>query len=240
MKKGFFSAGATAEFRFDENEETGEQLDAYLLRITTQAQLTEGLRLQGKVNYADADGSATGGAGFQAAKLTEASLAAAYRPVKHDRLNLLAKLVYLEDLSPAGQRLNGDILDFRQRSTIISIDATYDVTQRCAVGAKYGYRSGEVTEGRDSTDFFSSRAWLGVGRLDCNIYNKWDGLLEGRYLNIGNGVSEQYGGLAGLYRNIGNNLKLGGGVTWGGIGEEFVALNSQDDFGWFVNVVTKF
>lgn len=241
FKKGVFSAGATAEARFDENEETGEQLDAFLLRANAQAQLTEGLRLQGKVNYADADGSVVGGAGsIPAAKFTEASIAAAYRPVQHDRLNLLAKLVYLEDLSPAGQRLNGDILDFRQRSTIISLDGTYDVTQRCSVGAKYGFRSGEVTEGRESTDFFSSQAWLGVGRLDCNIVNKWDGLLEGRYLNIGNGISEQWGGLAGVYRNIGNNLKLGGGVTWGGIEEEFVALNAQDDFGWFINVVTKF
>lgn len=240
-RTGPVTVGATAEFRFDENEETGENLDAYLVRINAQAQISEGLRLQGKLNYADADGSSNGGAiNFQAAKFTETSLAAAYRPVSHDRLNVLAKLVYLEDLSPAGQRVNGDILDFRQRSTIGSVDFTYDATQRCAIGAKVGYRTGQVTEGRDSTDFFSSRAWLGVGRLDCTIVNKWDGLLEGRYLEIGDGVSQRWGGLAGVYRNLGNNVKVGGGLTWGGVDDNFLALNNERDLGWYLNLVGKF
>lgn len=241
FKQGPVTVGATAEFRFDANDETGEELDAYLLRVNAQAQISEGLRLQGKVNYADADGSSNGGAlNFQAAKFTEASIAAAYRPVQHDRLNLLAKLVYLEDLSPAGQRINGDIIDFRQRSTIGSLDFNYDATQRCSVGGKIGYRTGEVTEGRDSTDFFSSNAWLGVGRIDCNIVNKWDGLLEGRYLSIGDGVSERWGALAGVYRNLGNNVKIGGGLTWGGVDDDFLALNQERDVGWYLNIVGKF
>jgi uncharacterized repeat protein (TIGR01451 family) len=241
FQQGAISVGAAAEFRFDDNAETGEELDAYLLRVNAQAQITEGLQVQGKVNYADADGSTNGGVlNFQAAKFTEASLAAAFRPVAHDRLNVLAKLVYLEDLSPAGQRINGDLLDFRQRSTIASIDATYQVSDRCSVGGKYGYRSGEVTEGRDSTDFFSSQAWLGIGRIDCNIVNKWDGLLEGRYLDIGDGTVERWGGLVGVYRNLGNNVKLGGGLTWGGVNDDVLALSPERDIGWYLNVVTKF
>lgn len=239
--KGRISAAATAEARFDENRDTGEALDAYLLRVTTQAQVSEGLRLQGKVNYADADGSANGGAiNFQAAKFTEASIAAAYRPVAHDRLNVLAKLVYLEDLSPAGQRISGDLIDFRQRSAIGSLDVTYQATQRCAIGMKYGYRSGEVTEGRDSADFFTSRAWLGVGRLDCNITGKWDGLLEARYLNIGGDVLRQWGGQTGLYRNLGDHIRLGGGLTWGGVNDAFVALNAQRNLGWYMNLIGTF
>ena len=241
FREGAVTVGVTAELRFDDNKETGEELEAYLFRATAQAQVSEGLRLQGKFNFADADGSTNGGvASFQAATFTEASIAAAYRPIAHDRLNLLAKLVYLEDLSPAGQRLNGDILDFRQRSTIASIDATYQATQRCAVGAKFGYRSGEVTEGRDSTDFFSSEALLGVGRLDCNIVNRWDGLIEGRYLEIGNGVTERWGGLAGIYRNVGEHAKIGGGLTWGGVDDNFLALNRERDLGWYINLVGKF
>jgi len=79
-----------------------------------------------------------------------------------------------------------------------------------------------------------------VGRLDCTLYRRWDGLIEGRYLEIGGGVTERWGGLAGLYRNVGQYAKIGGGITWGGVDDDFLALNTERDVGWYLNIIGKF
>jgi len=37
-----------------------------------------------------------------------------------------------------------------------------------------------------------------------------------------------------------DNVKLGGGIVWGGIEEEYLAAKESGDIGWFLNVVGKF
>jgi hypothetical protein len=234
--------GVQGEFREDENTDTGDVRETWLLRSTLGYQANEELRLQGKFNlaYSDQNDPNFGPMDFNQAKFTEGSVAAAYRPIWDDRFNLLAKYVYLSDLSPSAQRFNGETLNYRQRSNIVSIDGSYDVAARWTLGAKYGHREGEVTSNRESLDFTSSRADLGVVRVDYHATHKWDATLEGRYLNIGDSTITRAGGLAGLYRHMNDNVKLGGGVVWGGIEEEYLAAKESGDVGWFLNVVGKF
>ena len=167
---------------------------------------SEELRLQAKLNLAFSDQSSVdpllGPQSFNEAEFTEASLSAAYRPIWDDRFNLLAKVVLIEDLSPTSQRFNGETLDFRQRSRILSVDTSYDLSERWTLGGKYGYRSGSVTSSRDSLDFTESEAQLGVIRLDYHATHLWDAVLEGRILDIGNGTIRREGGLAGLYLSL--------------------------------------
>jgi len=234
-------AGVTTEFREDENVLTGDRRRTWLLRSTALYQMNDELRLQGKLNTARSDqevGELIND--FQAAEFTEASLAAAYRPIWDDRLNVLAKAAYLYDLSPTSQRFNGEAVDFRQKSTIYSVDASYDFHPRWTLGAKYGHRSGFVTDSRESDDFFESAANLGVIRLDYHLSHRWDATLEGRYLDIGNGTITREGGLAMLYRHINDNAKIGVGLTYGGIDQEYLLANEDKDVGWLVNVVGKF
>ena len=238
-------AGFTGEWREDENVETGDERRTWLLRSTASYLASEELRLQGKLNLAFSDQSRPdadlGPQSFNEAEFKEASLAAAYRPIWDDRFNMLAKLVWLEDLSPTSQRFNGETLNYRQKSTIASVDASYDVTPRWTLGGKYAYRSGSVTSNRESLDFTKSEAQLGVIRLDFHATHKWDAVLEGRILDIGNGTIMRQGGLAGVYRHINDNAKIGAGVTWGGIEEEYLAtISDENDLGWYLNVVGKF
>jgi len=237
------SAGVTGEWREDENTETGDERRTWLLRATARYQASDELRLQGKFNFATSEQSRDGSAGpvdFNEAEFTEASIAAAYRPIWDDRFNLLAKITWLEDLSPTSQTFNGETLDFRQRSRIASVDASYDLTSRFTLGAKYGYRSGDVTSDRESDDFFRSEAQLGVLRLDYHATHQWDAVFEGRILDIGNGTITREGGLFGLYRHLNDNAKIGAGVTFGGIEEEYLAAQEEENLGWFINVVGKF
>jgi len=150
-------------------------------------------------------------------------------------------LVWLEDLSPTSQRFNGETLDFRQKSQIASVDASYDISQKWTLGGKYAYRAGSVTSSRDSLDFADSQAELGVIRLDYHLTNRWDALIEGRYLDIGNGVTSRIGGQIGLFRHVNDNAKIGVGLTYGGIEEEYLAaVGREEDIGWYLNVVGKF
>jgi len=92
-----------------------------------------------------------------------------------------------------------------------------------------------VTSDRESLDFIESEAQLGVIRLDYHATHKWDAVLEGRILDIGNGTITRNGGLAGVYRHVNDNAKIGVGVTWGGIEEEYLAtISDEDDLGWYL------
>ena len=204
----------------------------------------EELRLQGKFNRAVSKQTENGDFGpfdFNEAEFTEGSIAAAYRPIWDDRFNLLAKYTYLADLSPTSQRFGGETLNYRQKSEIISVDTAFDISPKWTLGGKYAHRSGSVTSNRESLDFTESSADLGVLRLDYHVTHQWDAHLEGRYLDIGDGVITRLGGQAGLYRHMNDNAKLGFGLTWGGIEEEYLgALQDEDDIGWYLNLVGKF
>ena len=238
-------AGVTGEWREDENVETGDERRTWLLRSTASYLASEELSLQGKLNLAFSDQSSDdpllGPQTFNEAEFTEASLSAAYRPIWDDRFNLLAKLVWLEDLSPTSQRFNGESLNYRQKSTIASVDGSYDISPRFTLGGKYAYRSGSVTSSRESLDFTESEAELAIARLDFHATHKWDATVELRRLDIGNGTITRDGGLAGVYRHVNDNAKIGVGLTWGGIEEEYLApIGREDDLGWYVNVIGKF
>ncbi len=61
---------------------------------------------------------------------------------------------------------------------------TYEVNEYLTLGAKYGFRIGEVSATRSSNDFATSAAHLGVLRADIAVAKEWDVLLEGRALYL--------------------------------------------------------
>jgi uncharacterized repeat protein (TIGR01451 family) len=237
-------AGMSVEWRDDENVDTGDKRNTWLLRTSARYQASEELSLQGKFNLAQSDQSRPdaelGPVSFNNAEFTEGSIAAAYRPIWDDRFNLLGKIVWLDDLSPTSQRFGGQTLDYRQKSTIVSVDTAYDVSPKWTLGGKYAYRSGQVTSSRDSLDFTRSEAELGVLRLDYHATLRWDATVELRRLDIGNGTITRDGGLLGLYRHVGDHAKVGAGLTWGGIEETYLGVDPDSELGWYLNVVGKF
>ena len=242
FKDEYMTAGIEGEYRTDENLLTGDVRNTWLLRTSALYRPNDELRLQAKYNmaFSDANNDALGLGDFNQAQFTEGSLAAAYRPIWDDRFNLLAKFVYLEDLSPSAQRFGGETINYRQRSQITSLDASYDLSEKWTLGGKYGFRSGELTASRASDEFEKSQAELYVARLDWHVVNNWDALFEARYLDIGDGVTTREGGLVGLYRHVNDNVKLGGGLVWGGVEEEYLAAQEDTDMGWYLNLVGKF
>jgi hypothetical protein len=79
---------------------------------------------------------------------------------------------------------------------------------------------------------------LGILRTDYHVVKAWDAMAEARILWTPEGTS-QIGFVAALYRDMGENFKMGVGYNFGSFSDDLRDF-VQDDQGVFVNLVGKF
>ena len=234
-----FRLASNLEARFEDGVQAGTDRDrtTWLMRNTASVEANEDWEFLGRFNFAISESDQSD---FVDAEFVEGVLGAAYRPVDNDRFNALVKYTYFEDLSPAQQISSGGQQALaRQKSRILSVDGIYDLTEKLSVGAKYGFRSGEVALDRTTDDYIRSDAHLGVVRLDYHVVNKWDILAEGRILSSELANDERLGALVGLYRHVGENAKIGVGYNFSEFSDDLTDF-SADSEGVFLNLVGKF
>ena len=227
---------ATAvEGRFEKG--VGRNQNTWLFRNSLGYDANPSLRVLGRLNFAisDADNSSILDAGF-----VEGVAGIAYRPINNDRFNALFKYTYFRDTATFGQiTAGGTTAAPKQRSQILSADFTFDINKWVSVGAKYGYRFGEVALTRASNDYVSSNAHLGIIRADFHIVKKWDALAEVRYLGTPTAGDSRTGALVGVYRHIGNHAKIGVGYSFSDFSDDLTNLDYKSD-GPFFNIIGKF
>jgi outer membrane protein OmpA-like peptidoglycan-associated protein len=161
----------------------------------------------------------------------------AYRPVLNDRFNALFKYTYFQDTPTAGQvTASSETADYIQRSHVFSADGIYDLCSYISVGAKAGYRYSRLKPSKTSGDWFDSHAMLGVARVDLHLTRKWDMIGEYRVLSIKEANDMKSGFLAGIYRHLGKNLKIGAGYNFTDFSDDMTDL-SYLSHGWFINIV---
>jgi hypothetical protein len=231
----YVRVGTSVELR----NEKGIGLDqtVWLLRNTLSYAVNPDWRFLGELNLARADNE---GPSVRAAEFTEAMTGFAYRPVDNERVNALVRLQYFSDLGPVGQKTgSGQVQSPKQVSTIFSADMNYDLSNKLTVGAKYGYRQGRVSLGRDSNQYVSSDAHLAVIRLDYGVTKKWDLLAEGRALWVTKAEDKRFGALGAIYRHLGNNVKVGVGYSWSDFSDDLTD-QSYTSQGPFFNLIGKF
>lgn len=186
---------------------------------------------------------------FQDTDYMEASIGYAYRPVDNDRLNALFRYTWLYDMPGNNQLVSGstgDLFAPAQRSHILSVDVDYDLLPWLTVGAKYGFRYGEVKNRVDDgsgsgfeENWQVSSAHLGILRTDIHVVKNWDVLLEGRIMHMPEAQTTDLGALAAVYRHMGDNFKVGVGYNFGRFSDDMRDLTFNDQ-GAFVNVIAKF
>ncbi|MEP5939247.1 MAG: hypothetical protein ABJ239_13055 [Erythrobacter sp.] len=231
-----FRLGSSIELR-RETSAAGLDQTVWLLRNDFNFALDPDWRLIARVNLARADNSSES---VLAAEFTEAVAGFAYRPVNNERLNALVRFSYFEDLGPVGQITgSGQTQSPKQVSHIGVVDVNYDLTRKLTIGGKYGYRTGKVSLGRESSDFVSSTAHLAVLRADYNVVKKWDILLEGRALWVTAADDMRWGALGAVYRHMGNNVKLGVGYSLSDFSDDLTD-QSYSSHGPFLNILGKF
>ena len=227
--------GSNVEARFERG--AGRDQTVWLLRNTASVQLNPDWRALGRLNLAIADDN---GSNLRAADYIEGVLGFAYRPVLNDRLNVLTRFNYFQDLGPVGQiTAGGETNSPKQRSVIGSIDANFDLTNTLTIGGKYGYRQGKVSLDRTSDRFVSSNTHLAVLRLDWRPVKQWDGVIEARYLSNDLAGDARWGGMAAIYRHLGNNTKIGIGYSISDFSDDLTD-QSYTSKGVFINLLGKF
>jgi flagellar motor protein MotB len=230
-----FSSGF--EYRFDESENldgTSSDRSTWLFRNNLKLQMTPDWRLLGTFNHSFSDSSL---GEFFDGGYTKGILGYAYRPVKHDRLNALAKYTYFYNVPTTDQV---SVLDtsseFIQKSHVASLDLMYDVTANLSLGGKYAYRLGQVSLDREDPDFFDNSAHLFILRSDWRFQKNWEGSVEGRTLDMLDLKERRSGAMLTLYRYLGDHLKVGVGYNFTDFSDDLTDLN-YDHHGWFLNLV---
>mgnify|MGYP001820300031 FL=1 len=194
-------------------------------------------RLLGKLNYSTSDSSE--GAFFDG-KYTEAVVGYAFRPVRHDRLNALAKYTYFYNVPTAGQvTQSNSFAEYIQKSHIASVDLTYDLSARLSVGAKYAYRLGEISLDREAPSFFDNTASLYVLRADWRFREQWEVMAEGRALELADLQETRSGALLALSRYFGDHFKAGVGYNFTDYSDDLTDLD-YDHQGLFINLTGAF
>ncbi len=227
------------EYRVDDAEQPDESFakrTSWLWKNNFKYQISEDWRFVGKLNHAESESSL---GQYYDGDYTEVVLGYAYRPIAHDRLNALLKYTFFYNV-PAADQVTGTntAANFVQRSHIVSMDAMYDLTSRWTVGGKYAYRYGQVAMDRENPDFFDSRAHLYVLRADWHFIHRWDALFEIRMLDLPDAQDTRSGTLVGLYRQLGNHLKVGVGYNFSDFSDDLTQLDYRHQ-GFFVNLIGK-
>jgi hypothetical protein len=236
---GYASEGVKAGTSLELRKEVGSGRDqtVWLFRNDLSYSVNPDWTALVRFNMAEADNS---NSSIQAAEFTDALVGLAYRPVNNERLNALVRFNYFEDLGPAGQVTgSGQIQSPKQISKIASIDLNYDLSEKLTIGAKYGYRGGKVSLGRNSDVFVSSDAHLAVIRADYHVNKKWDLMAEGGALWVSAADDKRFGALGAIYRHLGNNVKVGVGYSLSDFSDDLTD-QTYSSHGPFLNILGKF
>jgi flagellar motor protein MotB len=226
------------EYREDNTQQPDTSVTrrtSWLFKNHLKYQLSDNWRILGKLNHAFSE-SSLGPA--DDGDYTEAVLGYGFRPVGHDRVNALLKYTYFYNV-PSAQQASGTDTAVVQRSHIGSLDLMVDLTSRWTVGGKYAYRHGQVAQDRENREFFDSRAHLTVLRADWHFLHRWDALMEARRLELPDARDRRTGALLGVYRHLGNHLKLGVGYNFCDFSDDLTQLDYRHQ-GVFVNVIGKY
>ncbi|HKK04340.1 MAG TPA: OmpA family protein [Gammaproteobacteria bacterium] len=235
-----FTYAGALEYRKDDTQASDLSTSTrttWLTKNSIKYQLNPNWRLLGKLNHSTSHSTL---GEFYDGNFTEAVMGYAYRPVDNDALNTLFKYTYFYNLPSSDQlTVSNTAAAYIQKSHILSLDVMYDVTRHWSLGGKYAYRMGELAQDRTDPVFFKSNAVLYILRADWHVIRKWDVMLEGRMLKLPQAGDRRSGFLTGIYRHIGNHLKLGMGYNFTDFSDDLTDL-SYDSKGAFINVIGKF
>jgi flagellar motor protein MotB len=194
-----------------------------VFRNSFKYQINPALRLLGKYNTSDSE--STDGQLYDG-EFTEAVFGTAFRPVVHDRFNVLLKFTYFYNVPTTEQvALHGTSVEFIQKSRITSVDFGYDIGTDWTIGAKFAERDGELALDRVNREFFSNGARLVILRADWEFRPNWEAVIESRTLNMVDLDEQRTGALLVISRSLGEHLKVGLGYNFTDFSDDLTDLD---------------
>jgi lipopolysaccharide assembly outer membrane protein LptD (OstA) len=228
---------SAVEYRLDKTSQidsTQSERTTWLFRNSFKFQLNPDWRVVGKFNHAMSESSL---GQFYDGGYTEAVLGYGFRPVANDRLNALAKYTYFYNVPTTDQVTpQNTMAQFVQKSHVAALDLTYDLTRHWSVGGKYAYRLGQLSLDREKEQFFDNKAQLYIVRTDVKFFDDYEGLLEGRLLDMTDLNEQRSGALVAVYRYFGKHMKAGVGYNFTDFSEDLTDLSFRHE-GAFINLI---
>ncbi|MDP8260700.1 MAG: hypothetical protein P9L96_06890 [Candidatus Gygaella obscura] len=204
VDKDKIKASSKLEFRHDDSSEDSQQILVY---NAVEGKMTEDLTLFAKANLSFTENTSTD---ITTANFKEMVLGAAYRPVYHDRLNLISKYTFLEDESPSSQDDFEDIEHIKAH--VFGLEVIYDLNDKLQLVEKGAVKyQDEKVSGFDFTD---SQTRLLVNRLNYNLDEDWQIGAEYRMLDVVQAEDLKQGALLEVSRRLGEFLKVGAGYNF--------------------------
>jgi hypothetical protein len=224
----------TASTKLEYRKDKGLNLDEtqYLTTNYLNYRLNPSWRLLAKLNYSKTTDELDD---KKEATFTEAGVGFAYRPVENAKFNMIAKYTYLYDLSSLDQIESST----DEKSHILSAQMSYQLSSKWSIGSKVGAKGYSIRADRDSGEWYESNIYLGALRANYHLIKSWDAMLEGHALYLEDDGLKS-GLLAGIYRHLGDHVKLGVGYNFTDFSDDLTTINDYQARGWFVNVIGKY
>ena len=175
------------------------------------------------------------------ATFVECSTGFAYRPIKNDKLNLLARYTYLQDLGASQQYNNNDYdgYQFDQSAHILATDIGYDVNRYFGLVEKLAFKHSSVHASVGDT--VAVNTFLSVNRINFHVTRKWDVALEYRVLMQAEALDTlKQGALVEVDREFYEYVRLGVGYNFTDFSDDLRDSNSSRSQGPFVRMTGKF
>ncbi|MGL5902731.1 MAG: hypothetical protein ACRCZO_08590 [Cetobacterium sp.] len=178
-------------------------------------------------------------------KYYEFGLGFGYRPIFHDRLNVISRWSYIYDTEGTG--LVDSSASFNFKAHIFSFETIYDISQRMSVAGKYAIRDDRVRL-VSGGDWYSNVINLYSMRLTYEVVYKWDIFAEYHWLESRRTDELKHGALVGIYRDLNENMQVGVGYNFSKFSDDLKSLRYKNggkdlDYetqGWFINIIGKF
>ncbi|MGB1343287.1 MAG: DUF7507 domain-containing protein [Pseudomonadales bacterium] len=216
------------EFRIDDSA-AGADRDQWVSTNRLQYRYSNDWVVVGKADYSKASEESTD---LIDARFAEVDLGLAYRPVDHNKLNLLAMVSYVYDVDPSNQ-MGGLYVD--EKARVLSLEGLYQLSSRLKLGGKLAVKRSALRLDRNQDDFINATTTLWIARLRYHMVWKLDALVEYRQLEIDEIGDRKQGTLLGVDLQLGPNIAVGVGYNFTDFNDRLTTLDYESK-GWFLNL----
>ncbi|MGD2273010.1 MAG: hypothetical protein PVI06_21610, partial [Desulfobacterales bacterium] len=159
----------------------------------------------------------------------EYSVGLAFRPVKHDRFNALAKYTRLAEQGPEDQQ---DGEPFVADTDVASIEWSFDITRWLEWVEKAAYKTKTEEVGQMPAN--TTHTFLNINRLNVNFWKNFDLGLEYRMLHQEEADDMRRGWLTELMWRPVKHFRIGIGWNFTDFSDDEFSDNDFSQEGWFL------
>lgn len=236
----WFKLGSKFELRYDNNNEDagGQDKIQYTTLNTVTVKPHSDVTLFARFNY-----SQTGNLhlDIREAELMEATIGLAYRPVKHDWVNIIAKYTHLVEMRPLNLVENS--LE-RTVQDVAAVEVIFELPFHLQIYEKFAWK--QMQERIDALDPVSSHTILWINRVSYHlfrpkkIFGGVDASLEYRQLHQFLSNEFKHGVLVEVSVLLTKFAKIGVGYNFTSFSDNEFSKYDKNEGGFFVRVIGRF